>query len=80
MENEVLLLWFPAPLLYVETWVMGSKLTKMQYEGQAGQVAYAATKGAINSMTLPASRDLAEHNIRVVTIVPSPFDTPMTGK
>ncbi|KAE9387773.1 3-hydroxyacyl-CoA dehydrogenase [Gymnopus androsaceus JB14] len=52
--------------------------SSVAYEGQAGQVAYAATKGAINSMTLPASRDLAEHNIRVVTIVPSPFDTPMT--
>ncbi|KIK62073.1 hypothetical protein GYMLUDRAFT_224321 [Collybiopsis luxurians FD-317 M1] len=49
------------------------------YEGQAGQVGYAATKGAILSMTLPMARDLARHNIRVVTIVPSPFETPMTN-
>ncbi|KAF5384637.1 hypothetical protein D9757_007469 [Collybiopsis confluens] len=49
------------------------------YEGQAGQLGYAATKGAIRSMTLPMARDLARHNIRVVTIVPSPFETPMTN-
>jgi len=49
------------------------------YEGQAGQVAYAAAKGAINSMTLPMARDLSRHNVRVVTVVPSPFETPMTN-
>ena len=50
-----------------------------QYEGLAGQTAYAASKGAICSMTLPMARDLARHNIRVVTLVPGPFATPLTG-
>lgn len=40
------------------------------YEGQCGQVAYAASKGAINSMTLPLARDLSTHGIRVNTIAP----------
>ena len=41
------------------------------YDGQRGQVAYAASKGAIVGMTLPMARDLAEHGIRVMTIVSS---------
>lgn len=40
------------------------------YEGQVGQVAYAASKGAIVSMTLPMARDLASQGIRVCTIAP----------
>ena len=40
------------------------------YEGQAGKVAYSATKGAINGMTLPMARDLARHGIRVNAIAP----------
>jgi len=47
------------------------------YDGQQGQTAYAATNGAIVSMTLPASRDLARLGIRVVTICPGVFDTPL---
>jgi len=47
------------------------------YEGQMGQVAYAAAKGGIVSMTLPMARDLAAHGIRVVTIAPGVFDTPL---
>jgi len=43
------------------------------------QVAYAASKGAIRSMTLPLARDLARHNIRVVTISPGTFTTPLTN-
>ncbi|KAF9459309.1 3-hydroxy-acyl-CoA-dehydrogenase [Collybia nuda] len=50
------------------------------YEGQAGQTAYAASKGAIRAMTLPMARDLARHHIRVVTIAPSPFTTPLTDQ
>lgn len=46
------------------------------YEGQMGQVAYAAAKGGILSMVLPAARDLARSGIRVVGIVPGVFDTP----
>lgn len=44
-------------------------------EGQVGQVAYAASKGAIVSMTLPMARDLARYKIRVNTIAPGLFDT-----
>lgn len=40
------------------------------YDGQIGQVAYSASKGAIVGMTLPMARDLAESSIRVVTIAP----------
>ena len=47
------------------------------YEGQIGQVAYAASKGGVVSMTLPIARDLAQYGIRVVTIAPGIFLTPM---
>ncbi|CAH0172702.1 putative oxidoreductase Rv1144 [Microbacterium oxydans] len=47
------------------------------YDGQIGQVAYAASKGAVVGMTLPAARDLATHGIRVCTIAPGIVDTPM---
>ncbi len=47
------------------------------YEGQIGLVAYAASKGAIVSMTLPAARELARYGIRVMTIAPGIFETPM---
>ena len=48
-----------------------------QFEAQPGQVAYAATKGALVSMTLPIARDLERYGIRVVTIAPGAFTTPM---
>jgi 3-hydroxyacyl-CoA dehydrogenase / 3-hydroxy-2-methylbutyryl-CoA dehydrogenase len=47
------------------------------YEGQIGQVAYAASKGAIASMTLPLARDLSNMGIRVCAIAPGVFHTPM---
>ncbi len=47
------------------------------FDGQVGQVAYTATKGGVVAMTLPLARELAEHGIRVVTIAPGIFDTPM---
>lgn len=47
------------------------------YEGQVGQVAYAASKGGIVGMTLPMARDLAQHGIRVATIAPGLFKTPL---
>jgi NAD(P)-dependent dehydrogenase (short-subunit alcohol dehydrogenase family) len=47
------------------------------YEGQIGQIAYSASKGGIVGMTLPAARDLAQYGIRVVTIAPGLFDTPL---
>lgn len=47
------------------------------FDGQIGQVAYSASKGGIVGMTLPAARDLAKAQIRVVTIAPGTFDTPL---
>ena len=47
------------------------------YDGQVGQAAYAASKGGVVGMTLPIARDLAQSLIRVVTIAPGLFDTPM---
>lgn len=47
------------------------------FEGQIGQAAYAASKGGIVSMTLPIARELARDGIRVMTIAPGIFDTPM---
>jgi NAD(P)-dependent dehydrogenase (short-subunit alcohol dehydrogenase family) len=47
------------------------------FDGQIGQVAYAASKGGVVGLTLPAARDLAQHGVRVVTIAPGLFDTPL---
>jgi len=47
------------------------------YDGQIGQTAYAASKAAIVGMTLPMARDLARSGIRVMTIAPGIFETPM---
>ena len=47
------------------------------FDGQIGLVAYAASKGGVAAMTLPAARDLSKAGIRVVTIAPGTFDTPM---
>jgi NAD(P)-dependent dehydrogenase (short-subunit alcohol dehydrogenase family) len=46
-------------------------------DGQIGQAAYAASKAGVNGMTLPIARELARFGIRVVTIAPGIFDTPM---
>jgi NAD(P)-dependent dehydrogenase (short-subunit alcohol dehydrogenase family) len=47
------------------------------YEGQIGQAAYSASKGGVVGMTLPIARDFAQHKIRVNTIAPGLFHTPM---
>jgi 3-hydroxyacyl-CoA dehydrogenase / 3-hydroxy-2-methylbutyryl-CoA dehydrogenase len=47
------------------------------YDGQIGQIAYSASKGGVVGMTLPAARDLASSRIRVCTIAPGLFDTPL---
>ncbi len=47
------------------------------YEGQVGQAAYAASKGGVVGMTLPAARELARIGVRVMTIAPGLFHTPM---
>ncbi len=49
------------------------------FEGQVGQAAYAASKGGVVGLTLTAARDLASHGIRVMSIAPGLFDTPMLG-
>ena len=50
------------------------------FDGQVGQVAYSASKGGIVGLTLPMARDLSRLGIRVVTIAPGIFDTPLLGK
>ncbi|MGR9215861.1 3-hydroxyacyl-CoA dehydrogenase (plasmid) [Rhizobium leguminosarum] len=47
------------------------------FDGQIGQAAYAASKGGVAAMTLPIARELARHGIRVVSIAPGIFETPM---
>jgi NAD(P)-dependent dehydrogenase (short-subunit alcohol dehydrogenase family) len=47
------------------------------YEGQIGQAAYASSKAGVIGVTLPIARELAQHGIRVVTIAPGMFETPM---
>lgn len=49
------------------------------FEGQVGQAGYAASKAGIAGLTLPATRDLAQHGIRVNTIAPGILETPMLG-
>ena len=50
------------------------------YDGQMGQAAYSASKGAVMAMTLPIAKDLARDKIRVNTIAPGVFNTPMMAK
>jgi NAD(P)-dependent dehydrogenase (short-subunit alcohol dehydrogenase family) len=49
------------------------------YDGQIGQAAYSASKGGIVGMTLPIARDLASLKVRVMTIAPGLFETPLLG-
>ena len=49
------------------------------YDGQVGQAAYSASKGGIVGMTLPVARDLADKGVRVYTIAPGIFETPLLG-
>src|SRR5205807_4237795 len=49
------------------------------FDGQIGQAAYSASKGGIVGMTLPIARELARFGIRVMTIAPGIFDTPLLG-
>ncbi|MET0765205.1 MAG: SDR family NAD(P)-dependent oxidoreductase [Blastococcus sp.] len=50
------------------------------FDGRIGQVHYASSKGGVVGLTLPAARDLASRLIRVVTIAPGTFDTPLLGR
>ena len=47
------------------------------FDGQIGQVAYSSSKGGVVGMTLPAARDLMKQGVRVMTIAPGTFDTPL---
>jgi len=49
------------------------------YEGQIGQAAYSASKGGVVAMTLPIARELSRYGIRICTIAPGIFETPMTS-
>ena len=60
-----------------ERGVIVSTASVAAYDGQIGQAAYAASKGGVVGLTLPAARELARYGIRVVTIAPGIFDTPM---
>lgn len=65
------------PLEDGERGVMICTSSVAAYDGQIGQAAYAASKGALASMTLPLARDLAQFGVRVVTIAPGLFLTPL---
>jgi len=67
------------PLADGERGVIVNTASVAAFDGQIGQLAYSASKGAVVGMTLPAARDLAAVGIRVVTIAPGLFDTPLLG-
>ncbi|HSF47104.1 MAG TPA: SDR family NAD(P)-dependent oxidoreductase [Burkholderiales bacterium] len=68
------------PLEDGERGVIISTTSVAAYEGQIGQAAYAASKGGIVSLTLPAARELAQFGIRVLAIAPGLFLTPLLHK
>jgi NAD(P)-dependent dehydrogenase (short-subunit alcohol dehydrogenase family) len=65
------------PLEEGERGVCVSTASIAAFDGQIGQIAYSASKGGVVGMTLPAARDLAQYGIRVNTIAPGLFDTPL---
>jgi NAD(P)-dependent dehydrogenase (short-subunit alcohol dehydrogenase family) len=66
-----------APLANGERGVIVNTSSVASMDGQIGQAAYAASKAGVNGMTLPIARELARFGIRVMTIAPGIFDTPM---
>ncbi len=65
------------PLAHGERGVVVNTASVAAFDGQVGQVAYAASKGGVVGLTLPAARDLAVVGVRVCTIAPGTFDTPL---
>ena len=65
------------PLADGERGVIVSTASVAAYEGQIGQAAYAASKGGVAALTMPAARELAQFGIRVLAIAPGIFATPM---
>jgi NAD(P)-dependent dehydrogenase (short-subunit alcohol dehydrogenase family) len=68
------------PLEEGECGVIVNTASIAAYEGQVGQAAYAASKGGVVGMTLPAARELARAGVRVMTIAPGLFHTPMVAQ
>jgi NAD(P)-dependent dehydrogenase (short-subunit alcohol dehydrogenase family) len=68
------------PLEDGERGVIVATASVAAYDGQVGQAAYAASKGGITSLTLPLARDLAQFGVRVMTIAPGLFLTPLLYK
>lgn len=68
------------PLTDGERGVIVNTASVAAFEGQIGQISYSASKGGVVAMTLPAARDLAPVGIRVCTIAPGLFDTPLLGQ
>ncbi len=66
-----------APNASGERGVIVNTSSVASFEGQIGQAAYAASKAGVNGMTLPIAREFAKFGIRVMTIAPGIFDTPM---
>jgi NAD(P)-dependent dehydrogenase (short-subunit alcohol dehydrogenase family) len=66
-----------APLADGERGVVINTASVAAFEGQIGQAAYASSKGGVVALTLPAARELARFGIRVMTIAPGTFETPM---
>lgn len=67
------------PLADGERGVIVNTASVAAYDGQTGQVAYAASKGGVVALTLPAARDLALVGVRVCTVVPGLMDTPLAA-
>lgn len=67
----------PAMAASVPEGVIVNTASVAAFDGQIGQAAYAASKGGVVAMTLPAARELARDRIRVLTIAPGIFETPM---
>jgi NAD(P)-dependent dehydrogenase (short-subunit alcohol dehydrogenase family) len=68
------------PLEDGERGIVVSTASVAAFDGQVGQAAYAASKGGIAALTLPLARELAQFGIRVLTIAPGLFQTPLLGQ
>jgi len=69
-----------APNTEGERGVIVNTASVAAFDGQIGQAAYGASKAGVAGMTLPLARELARHGIRVMTIAPGIFETPMMGE
>jgi NAD(P)-dependent dehydrogenase (short-subunit alcohol dehydrogenase family) len=68
-----------SPLEFMERGVIVTTASIAAFEGQIDQAVYAASKAAVAGLTLPAARDLCGHGVRVCSIAPGVFDTPISG-